>query len=96
MQGVDERIVYTLNVSNWGSNPSSVTVVVKDATDDNPANWTNVTSTKTNGSAATVSGNVITLPKILSLANGSAYRVEVQFTVGSSVMEAYAYIDAEI
>jgi hypothetical protein len=95
-QGVDEKIAYALNTTPWGGSPSSVSVVVKDATDDDPDNWTDVTATQTNGSAATVSGNVITLPKVQSLANGSTYRVEVKFTTGGNVVEAYANIDAEL
>ena len=29
-QGVDERIAYRLDVSNWGNDPTNVSVLVKD------------------------------------------------------------------
>lgn len=82
-QGVDEEIYYTVNVSNWGSSPSNVTVVVKDN-----ATGEDVTASVTTGSSS-VSGNVITLPKILDLEAAMVYRVEVKFAVGSNILEAW-------
>jgi len=90
-QGVDEQIPYSVNVAPWGTSPTSVTVVVKDASNSN----TDVTATVTTGSSS-VSGNVITLPTIYNLTQGNTYRVEVKFTVNGRVLECYAYIDAEL
>ena len=88
-QGVDERIAYRLTVTNWGSSPTSVSVVVKDRAGND------VTATVTTGSAS-VAGNVITLPVIHSLTAGVIYRCEVKFTIDGNVLEAYVYIRAEV
>lgn len=90
LQGVDEQIVYTLTTTNWGSSPTSVSMVVKDESSAD----TDVTSTVTSGSIS-VSGNVITLKTIKSLTVNHSYRVEVQFTSGSNVFEAFFRIKAE-
>lgn len=87
-QGEDEQIVYSLTTTPWGSSPTGVSVVVKDA------DGTDVTSSVTSGSA-TVSGDVITLPTIKSLTAGEEYRLEVKFTTGGDVMEAWAIIEAQ-
>lgn len=91
VQGVDEQIPYSVNTGPWGGSPSNVTVVIKETN----RNLLDVTSAKTSGSAS-VSGNIITLPTIQSLANGSSYRVEVKFVTGTKTLECYAYIDAEL
>lgn len=88
-QGEDERIAYRLDVSNWGSGPADVSVVVKNRAGED------VTSEVAAGSS-TVAGNVITLPVIHSLAAGMLYRVEVAFTVVGNVLEAVFYIRAEV
>ena len=90
-QGVDEQVIYTLTTTNWGSSPSSVTVVVKDTSNYD----TDVTSTVASGSA-TVSGDVITLPTIQSLTRNRIYRVEVKFTAGSTVWEPFFLIVAQL
>lgn len=54
-----------------------------------------VTSTVMTG-AASVEGNVITLPVIHSLTAGVIYRCEVKFTIDGNVLEAYVYIRAEV
>lgn len=89
-QGVDEQIVYTLTTTQWGSSPTSVTVAAFDVTN----NEATVTSTVLSGSAS-VSGDVITLPTLKSLTLGHVYRIEVQFTSGGSVFEAYFYVEAQ-
>lgn len=87
-QGVDEECIYSVNVANWGSSPSSPTVVVKDE------DGADVTGDVTSGSAS-AAGNVITLPTIKSLTLATMYRVEVQFTLGSQVLEAFFFIETE-
>ena len=71
---VGEGAYYQLNTNNYGGSPTSVTVTVYDTSNNNA----DVTSTVLTGSAS-VSGDVISLPKILS---GTArhLRVVVQFT----------------
>lgn len=86
-QGVDEEITYTLDVTSWGSSPTSPSVVGKQAGAD-------VTSTIMPVGSPSVSSNVITLPKIKSLTADLTYRVEVKFTVGGNVVEAYFDIAA--
>lgn len=88
-QGVDEEITYQIDVSNWGSSPTSVSMVVLDN-----ATRSDVTSVVTTGSIS-VNGNVITLKTIRSLVAGTTYRVEVKFTISGNVLEAYMYIQAE-
>ena len=88
-QGADEKITYTITTTNWASSPASESMVVKDA------NGTDVTSTVTSGSTS-VSGDVITLKPIDSLAAGERYKVEVKFTAGSGApFECYFYINCE-
>ena len=62
-QGADEEIVYSVTTTNWASSPTNVAVVVKDDSDAS-----DVTSSVTTGSSS-VSGDVITLPTIKSLAS---------------------------
>lgn len=90
-QGVDEQIVYQITTTKWGSNPASVVAVVKDATDG----LVDVTSTVMPGSP-TVSGDVISLPKILSLTQGHIYRVEVSFVSGNNTFEAWLEVTGEL
>jgi len=87
-QGEDESIVYTVTTTLWGASPTSVAVV---ATLDG----TVVTATVLSG-AASVSGNVITLPAVASLTADNQYRIEVKFTSGGSTFEGYFLIDAEV
>ena len=90
-QGEDEQLVYSVTTTNWGSSPTSVSVVAKDVSDSN----TDVSATVLSGSA-TVSGDVISLPTVKSLTAGSRYRIEVKFTSGGSIFEGYFLIDAEL
>lgn len=88
VQGVDEQIAYQLTTTPWGASPTSVAVVVK------TADGADVTATVTSG-AASVVGDVITLPVIKSLTAGLVYRVEVKFTVSGNVLECFFRIAAE-
>ena len=89
VQGEDEIITYTLTTTNWASDPTSSSMVVKDS------NGTDVTATVATGSTSEA-GDVITLKAIGSLVAGESYRVEVQFTVGSGTpWECYFWIDCE-
>ncbi|MBP8055068.1 MAG: hypothetical protein KA314_04470 [Chloroflexi bacterium] len=88
-QGIDERIAYRLDVTNWGDSPTIVSVVVKDRAGND------VTSTVMTGTTSTT-GNVITLPVLHSLIVNVRYRIEVIFTVNGNVMEAYFFVRAEV
>jgi hypothetical protein len=87
-QGVDEQIAYTLTTTPWGSNPSSPVLVLKDS------GGNDVTATYTTGST-TVSGDVITTKTVRNLIAGQIYRLEIKFTIGGSVLEAWAELHAQ-
>jgi len=89
-QGEDEEIIYSIATTNWGSDPASVSVAVKDST----GGEVDVTASVTSGSTVT-NGDLITLPAITSLTAEHLYRVEVKFTAESSVFECYFVIEAE-
>lgn len=89
-QGVDESIAYTLDVTAVGSSPSSVSVVVKDITNDET-----VTATVMPTGSASVSGNVITLPALKLLTDGVLYRVEVKYTISGNILESYFYVQGQ-
>jgi hypothetical protein len=93
VQGEDEKIAYTITTTPWASSPSAVVVAVKETSEASDV-WTDVTTTKTSG-AASVTGDVITTPKIISLTRGLKYRVEVKFTSGGNQFECYFEIVAE-
>lgn len=90
-QGADETVYYELDTANWGGSPTSVSAKVFSYADNA---YTDVTSTKMVGSA-NVTGDVITLPGITALAEGTLYRVEVKFTSGANVFEPYFEIMGE-
>jgi hypothetical protein len=87
-QGTDEQIAYQLTVTPWGSSPSSVTVTLKNA------QGVDVSAACLSGSAS-ISGNVITTPKVISLVAGEKYRLEIKFTISGNVMEAWGEIWGE-
>ena len=88
-QGEDEIITYTITTTNWASDPTTPSMVVKDKA------GTDVSSTVTSGSI-TASDDVITLKPIKLLVPGESYKVEVQFTTGSGApWECYFWIDCE-
>jgi len=86
-QGVDERIIYTLDTLPWGGNPSAVVVEVKEG-------GVVVTNTVVTG-AASVDTHTITLPVIHSLAAGKRYRVETKWTSSGNTFECYGFINAD-
>jgi len=89
-QGENEAVTYSLTTTNWGSDPTGVTVTVEDLSN----NEKNVTATVASGSTS-VSGDVITLPEIASLTRGHRYRVRVAFTVSGNDLEAKAIVECE-
>lgn len=89
VQGEDESIPYDVTTTPWGTNPTSVSVVVKDRA------GTVVTTTVMPSGSPTVAGDKITLPHLLALTRGRYYRVEVKFTVGGKALETFFIIKAE-
>lgn len=92
-QGVDEQIYYLLTTTPWGSSPGAVSVAAYDYSQATDA-YTDVTATVLSG-AASVSGDVITLPVLKSLTEDHLYRVEIKFTCSGNVFEAYVWVQAE-
>jgi hypothetical protein len=88
-QGVDEIIVYTLDVSALGSSPTSTSAVVKDTTDGST-----VTSTVMPSGSTSVASNVITLPALKLLTANRTYKVEVKYTLSGNTLESYFYVEA--
>ena len=82
-QSTDERLAYSITTTNWVSDPTSPVVVVYDETDNS-----DVTSTVYPGST-TAANDVITLSLLRDLAEDHMYRIEVKFTVGSSIYECF-------
>lgn len=92
-QGEDEVLIYTLTTTNWASSPTNTSAKIF-SHDQTDGSYTDVTATNMSGSTS-VSGDVITLPTITGLSDGTRYRVEVQFTVDGSTYEPYAWIKGD-
>jgi hypothetical protein len=91
-QGTEEEIAYTLDTTPWGASPSVVVPKVFDVT---YGAREDVTATMMPAGSASVVGNVITLPKLKSLVAGHTYRLEVKFTSGGNIFEAWGVVRAE-
>ena len=87
-QGADEKVPYQLTTTPWGTDPSSPVTTIKDRDG-------NATSTLLSTSVTTVSGDVITTPLVQNLVAGNPYTMEIKFTVGSTIFEAWGEIKAE-
>lgn len=83
-QDSDERRVYTITTTNVISDPTSPSVTVYDESTN-----TDVTSTVMPTNSPSASGDVITLSLLRGLTAGHSYRVEVEFTVSSQIIERY-------
>jgi hypothetical protein len=89
-QGVDERIVYSVTTTAWGSNPTSVVVTAYAYN----GTYTDVSDTVLVGSPL-VEGDVITLPELSGLTLDMIYRIEVKFTSEGNVFEPWFQVTAE-
>lgn len=74
-----EQIPYTLDVTNYGSSPTSPSMTIVDA-DGN-----DVTSTLAPSGSPSVSSNVITWPVITGGTSGQTYTVTFTFTISGTV-----------
>ena len=90
-QGVDERIAYILDTSNWPGtgDPTSVVVLIKDENNEDAS------GTHLSGST-TVSGDNITTPTVVALVKDTKYRLEVQWVKSGNTLEAYGFIEATL
>ena len=88
IQGEDEEVIYTLDTSTWGGTPTSPAVEVKDG------DGTDVKSTVMPAGSPSVATDTITLPTLNLLTDGQTYRIEVKFTTGGKVLEAYFFVKA--
>lgn len=89
-QGVDERVVYKLDTTPWGSAPTAVQVKAY----DEMIAFSDVSATVLTGSP-TVLVNLITCPTLFNLVQDHIYRLEIKFTTGDNTYEAFARIAAE-
>lgn len=93
-QGQDEQIAYTLDTTPWGNNPSN-TVVKIYSIDEDDGSLTDVSSTCLEGTPSE-NGNIITLPTVKSLTPKTVYRLEIKFTLGGNIFEAYTTLYGEL
>jgi len=92
-QGINEEVIYQVDVSRWGSAPTNVQVKVYEVT--RPGSLLDVTATVTTGTHS-VAGDIITLPKIRALQDGKVYRVDLRFTTSSNnLFEPYFILRGE-
>ncbi len=83
-QSADEEIIYSVTTTNWGSDPSNVSVVAYEEGNPEP-----VTDTVFPVNSPVIVEDTITLSPLKALTAGKAYRIEVKFTSGSNVFECY-------
>ena len=87
--GIDERPVFSLTTTPWGSSPSSISVA---AYKFDEGAYTDVTATVFPINLPTANGDVVTLSPLTPAASGDEYRIDIKFTVSGSVLEAYARV----
>jgi hypothetical protein len=92
-QGADETVTYTITTTNWGSSPTSPSMVVKRDSDG-----TVVTSTIAPTGSISTSGDVLTLIPLTAMTAGERYRIEVKFTItgAGAPFECFFYVDCEV
>lgn len=83
-QSSSEEISWKITTTEYGSDPSNVSVAVYEE-----GNSTAVTSTVMPVNSPSVDGDVITLSPLKSLTRGKTYRVEVLFDTGGNTTECY-------
>lgn len=84
LQTPNERIIYTLTTTNWGSSPSSVAITAYDET----LGGTDVTTTVFPTNSPSVASDTITLSPLRDLTAYHNFRIEYQFDTGGSTLEA--------
>lgn len=90
-QGESEGLKYRITTTPWGTAPTVNAVIAKDMT----AGGTDVSATVLSG-ASSISGDIITLPRLTALTKNKLYRVEVQFTTADgNIWEAFFNVTAQ-
>ena|SRR3990167_117379 len=88
LQGVNERVAYTLTTTPWGSSPTSVVVKIYNPKNEDKSS-TNLTGT------VSVVGDVITAPLVISLLCDVQYMLTILFVCSGNTFEAFGYIIGE-
>ena len=89
--GVDEKPFFRLDTTNYGGAPSNVSIAAF-TWDETTNTYTAATSTIFPSGSASVSGNYISLAQFIPPVEGSKVRLEIKFTVDSSVVEVYRWL----
>jgi hypothetical protein len=87
-QGVDEEIVYHLTTTPWGGTPSSPAVKLYDSA------GADVSSTYLVGSAS-VSGDIVNTPTVKNFTVALNLQLEIKFTTGGDILEAWSALIVE-
>lgn len=90
IQGVDEKIPYGLVVTDWGKNPTNISVAAFQVSDGSTK-----TSTLFPTNTPSAAGNLIRLSLCEGVLAGIQYRVEIKFDVGGGTYEAYFLVTGE-
>lgn len=91
-QGEDEKIAYSLTTTPWVSSPTSPATKIFRVSGGTK---TDTTATNLNGSTTAV-GDVITTPLVQSLIAGAEYRLEISWSVSTSLYEAWGTIVGQV
>lgn len=94
-QSADEKLVYTVDVTNWGSSPTSATVACV-AIDETTGTTVTTSVFDPSTGAGSASANIITCPVLQSLVKGHTYRIEVFFVIGANSFECYFRVECTI
>jgi hypothetical protein len=90
VQGVDEKITYSLTTTPWGTSPSAIAVKAYDVT----LSYTDVTATVMPVGVGSAVADVITLPELTALTESHLYRIEVKFVAQGNTFEAFFIVRA--
>lgn len=95
-QGKNETVYYQLTTTPWGGTPTQPIVTIYDVTN---GGYTQLTSEQMNVvmpvNTPGIVGDVITLSGLTSLTPGKWYRIQIKFTSGGNVKEAFCVVKAE-
>ena len=90
--GLNERLIFRLTTTHWGSTPTSI-VVTSFKYDD--GTYTDNTTSVFPVNSPTAALDVISLSPLVPQAVSDVYYITVKFTSGGSVFEAFFWVDVE-
>jgi len=90
--GLNERLIFRLTTTNWGSAPTSI-VVASFKYDDET--YTNNTTSVFPVNSPSVNGDIISLSPLVPQAISDVYYITVKFTSGGSIWESFFWVDVE-